>query len=98
MAKHTLFARPSLLRKKARTRLHEENGNGENSGRQQPQSDGSEEFFEEFTPENRKQKDQHKRDILVGLGVTVGVLIGVGATIWLRKNKASRRKRRRWFS
>lgn len=98
MSKPTLFARPSLLRKKARARLHEENGNGESEGRQQPKSDGSEEFFEQFTPENARRRDEHTRDVLVGLGISLGVLLGVGATIWLRKNKSSRRKRRRWFA
>lgn len=97
MSQTTLFRRPSLLRKKAHA--HEAKSNGENRQMQQPLSDGSEEFFEEFTPENRGgQHDHHTRDILIGLGVTAGVLIGIGATIWLRKKKSGRKKWQRWFS
>ncbi len=96
MSQTTIFRRPSLLRKK--TKAQETNGNGESRQRQQPLSDGSEEFFEEFTPESRGQQDHHTRDILVGLGVTAGVLIGIGATLWLRKKKGGRKKWQRWFS
>jgi hypothetical protein len=93
MSKTTLFSRPSLLRKKARGPVSVAEDNGENKRMKQPLSDGSEEFFEEFTPENRgQQQDHHTRDILVGLGVTAGVLIGIGATIWLRKKKGGRKK------
>ncbi len=98
MSQHTLFGRYALLRKKARAPKDQGNSHGEKTERQQPMSDGSEEFFEKFTPENAKRMDQHTRDVLVGLGITLGVLIGLGATIWLRKNKASRRKWRRWFA
>ncbi len=98
MSKHALFGRPSLLRKKARARMREENGNGEQASMKQPLSDGSEEFFEQFTPQNEKRRDEHTRDVLVGLGISLGVLIGVGAMVWLRKNKSSRRKWRRWFA
>lgn len=94
----TLFRRPSLLRKK--TRAHAEaNGNPESRQMQQPMSDGSEEFFEEFTPEERgRRDDHHTRDILVGLGITAGVLIGLGATLWLRKKKGARGKWRKLFA
>ncbi len=99
MTKSTLFSRPSLRRKNKRARMPEANGNGEKSQMEQPLSDGSEEFFEQFTPENRKQQpDYHTRDILVGLGVTAGVLIGIGATLWLRKKKGARKKWQRWFA
>lgn len=98
MSKATLFRRPSLLRKK--TRAHAEaNGSSESRQMRQPMTDGSEEFFEEFTPEERQgQSDHHTRDILVGLGVTAGVLIGIGATIWLRKKKGARGKWRKLFA
>ncbi|MEK7728908.1 MAG: hypothetical protein AAB354_10875 [candidate division KSB1 bacterium] len=99
MSKSTLFGRPSLLRKKARAIKSETNGASESPQVRQPLSDGSEEFFEEFTPESRNQKqDPHTRDILVGLGVTAGVLLGIGATLWLRKKKSGRKKWQRWFA
>ena len=98
MSKTTLFSRSRFARKHARAAHAEEKSNGERAQRQQPLSDGSEEFFEEFTPESRGQQDHHTRDILVGLGVTVGVLLGVGATIWLRKKKGARGKWRKLFA
>ena len=100
MSKATLFSRPSLLRKKTRGPVPAAKDNGETRQMQQPLSDGSEEFFEEFTPESRRQQqeDHHTRDILVGLGVTAGVLIGIGATIWLRKRKGGRKKWQRWLA
>lgn len=52
----------------------------------QPFSDGSEEFFGEFMP----REDQHWRpnkQVYIGLGITAGVLAGVGLAVWLKKSK-----------
>lgn len=60
----------------------------------QPLSDGSEEFFGEFMP----REDQHWRpnkQMYIGLGITAGVLAGVGFAVWLKRNK--RRKSWRAF-
>jgi hypothetical protein len=53
---------------------------------QQPFSDGSEEFFQEFMP--RDDRHGHaNRQVLIGLGITAGVLAGVGIAVWLKKGK-----------
>ncbi|MDZ7291825.1 MAG: hypothetical protein ONB44_17860 [candidate division KSB1 bacterium] len=52
----------------------------------QPFSDGSEEFFGEFMPRD-DQRWQPDRQVLIGLGITIGVLAGIGIAIWLIKNK-----------
>jgi hypothetical protein len=52
----------------------------------QPFSDGSEEFFGEFIPRD-DQRWLAKKQVLIGLGITAGVLAGVGVAIWLKKSK-----------
>ncbi|MCK6561481.1 hypothetical protein HUU39_07310 [candidate division KSB1 bacterium] len=52
----------------------------------QPLSDGSEEFFERFTPEEKIQANRQK-NILLGLGITLGVMAGVGLALWLIKGR-----------
>lgn len=52
----------------------------------QPLSDGSEEFFEQFTPEEQSF-EWRQRNLLLGLGITVGVIAGVGIALWLWKGK-----------
>ncbi len=52
----------------------------------QPLSDGSEEFFERFTPEE-KIHAHRQRNILLGLGITLGVMAGVGLALWLTKGR-----------
>lgn len=97
MSKTALFRRPGLWRKKMRAQVADEY-HGERQTRQ-PFSDGSEEFFEEFTPENRGNGNEPRtQDVLVGLGVTLGLVIGVGATLWLLKKRKARRKWLRRFS
>ena len=59
-----------------------------------PFSDGSEEFFEQFTPREERQRLSYgQRNFLVGLGVALGVLAGVGVTLFLLKD---RRKKSWW--
>ncbi len=57
----------------------------------QPFSDGSEEFFEKFMP-----RDDHRwrpnKHVIIGLGITAGVLAGVGIAVWLKKSK----RRKSW--
>ncbi len=55
----------------------------------QPLSDGSEEFFEQFTPQEKPQALPQK-NLLLGLGITVGVIAGVGIALWLWKGKKKR--------
>lgn len=96
MSTSTLFRRSSRWRKNVRG--HEAEAGSREKQTRQPMSDGSEEFFDEFTPENRNQREEnHTRDVLVGLGITVGLVLGVGATLWLRKRKGARRNWRRWL-
>lgn len=55
----------------------------------QPLSDGSEEFFEQFNPQEKSQAIPQKH-LLLGLGITVGVIAGVGIALWLWKGKKKR--------
>jgi len=58
-----------------------------------PISDGSEEFFEQFTPRVYGKKSYDKSAILLSLGLTLGLIAGAGTTLWLRK----RRKNKPWW-
>ena len=51
-----------------------------------PLSDGSEEFFEEFMPHDQQSWHPNKQ-VLIGLGITAGVLAGVGFAVWLKKGR-----------
>jgi hypothetical protein len=51
-----------------------------------PISDGSEEFFGEFMP-HEDQSWRPNKQVLIGLGITAGVLAGVGIAVWLKKGK-----------
>jgi len=51
-----------------------------------PISDGSEEFFGEFMPPD-DQSWRPNKQVLIGLGITAGVLAGVGIAVWLKKGK-----------
>jgi hypothetical protein len=57
----------------------------------QPFSDGSEEFLEEFMPRD-DQNWRPNKQVLIGLGITAGVLAGVGIAVWLKKGK----RRKTW--
>jgi len=57
----------------------------------QPFSDGTEEFLEEFMPRD-DQSWRSNRQILIGLGITAGVLAGIGIAVWLKKGK----RRKTW--
>ncbi|NUM77511.1 hypothetical protein HUU40_24380 [candidate division KSB1 bacterium] len=52
----------------------------------QPLSDGSEEFFEQFTPQE-KSREISQKNLLLGVGITLGVIAGVGIALWLWKGK-----------
>lgn len=54
-----------------------------------PLSDGSEEFFEEFMPRDPQNWHPNKQ-VLIGLGITAGVLAGVGIAVWLKKGRRKR--------
>lgn len=56
-----------------------------------PISDGSEEFFGEFMP-HEDQSWRPNKQVLIGLGITAGVLAGVGIAVWLKKGK----RRKTW--
>jgi len=72
---------------------HHRNGNEEalEVEAQQPFSDGSEEFFGEFMPREDHNCRPNKQ-VLIGLGITAGVLAGVGIAVWLKKSK----RRKSW--
>ena len=73
-----------LLAKETRSR----NGNEEAADRdvRAPLSDGSEEFFGEFMP-HEDQGWHPNKQVLIGLGITAGVIAGVGIAVWLKKGK-----------
>jgi hypothetical protein len=73
-----------LLTKETRSR----NGNEETADHdvRAPLSDGSEEFFGEFMP-HEDQSWHPNKQVLIGLGITAGVLAGVGIAVWLKKGK-----------
>jgi hypothetical protein len=52
----------------------------------QPFSDGSEEFFGQFMPRDERHWRPNKQ-MAIGLGITAGVLAGIGIAIWLKKTK-----------
>jgi hypothetical protein len=52
----------------------------------QPFSDGSEEFFGEFVPRDERRWHPQKQ-VMIGLGITAGVLAGVGIAVWLKRTK-----------
>jgi len=56
-----------------------------------PLSDGSEEFFGDFIPD-QEQSWRPNKQVLIGLGITAGVLAGVGIAVWLKKSK----RRKTW--
>jgi hypothetical protein len=58
----------------------------------QPFSDGSEEFFGEFMPHD-EQRWLPNKQMMIGLGITAGLLAGVGIAVWLRKTK----RRKTWW-
>ena len=68
------------------------NGNDADSPRaaRQPFSDGSEEFMEQFAPQHQRDRFNSNKDILIGLGLTVGLLAGVGVTLLLVKQKSNK--------
>ena len=86
------------------TRLHAgRHGTNEHEGDltsdiqlQQPFSDGSEEFFGDFMPREEAKRLSNKQ-IMIGLGLTAGVLAGVGIGIWLKKTKRDKPWWQRWL-
>jgi len=71
-------------------------GNGHAAGSKQPFSDGSEEFFEEFTGREESTRHGEQTGFLLGLGVALGLFLGIGAIMFLRFNKTKPPQRRRW--
>ena len=63
---------------------------------QQPFSDGSEEFFGDFMP-REEAKGLSSKQVMIGLGLTAGVLAGVGIGIWLKKTKRDKPWWQRWL-
>jgi hypothetical protein len=57
----------------------------------QPFSDGTEEFLEKFMPHDDHHWSPNKQ-VLIGLGITAGVVAGVGIAVWLKKGK----RRKSW--
>ncbi|MDZ7409110.1 MAG: hypothetical protein ONB51_07700 [candidate division KSB1 bacterium] len=53
----------------------------------QPFSDGSEEFLEEFTPAEKSHANRQHKNMWIGLGITLGVMAGVGLALWLIKGR-----------
>jgi len=76
-----------LLSRETRERDYR-NGNEEapEMAAQQPFSDGTEEFFGQFIPRDDRNWRPNKQ-VAIGLGITVGVLAGVGIAVWLKKSK-----------
>lgn len=72
--------------------------NGHAPDAKQPFSDGSEEFFEEFTRREEGLRRRQNMGFFVGLGLALGLFLGVGTIIFLRYNKPSLASRRRWFN
>jgi hypothetical protein len=79
-----------LLSRETRERDHHRNEDVEIAA-QQPFSDGTEEFYGQFIP-----PDEHgwrpNKQFAIGLGITAGVLAGVGFAVWLKKSK----RRKTW--
>ncbi|MDZ7344831.1 MAG: hypothetical protein ONA90_10010 [candidate division KSB1 bacterium] len=63
---------------------------------QQPFSDGSEEFFGDFMPREETKRLSSKQ-VMIGLGLTAGVLAGVGIAMWLKKTKHDKPWWQRWL-
>ncbi len=57
----------------------------------QPFSDGTEEFFGDFLPHD-DQRWRPNKQVYIGLGITAGVLAGVGIAVWLKRSK----RRKTW--
>jgi hypothetical protein len=72
-------------------------GNRHSSDAKQPFSDGSEEFFEEFTRREEGLRRREHAGFLVGLGLALGLFLSVGMVVFLRYNKGTPAKRRRWL-
>ncbi len=95
MSTHSLFG----FRKK-RARAAEKKspaGNGLSTGAQQPFSDGSEEFFEEFTRREDGNRYRQQTGFWVGLGLALGLFLGAGTILFLQHNKAKPPKRKSWL-
>lgn len=76
-----------LMPKELRGRYHQNNGDDESEFEvRAPLSDGSEEFFGEFMPRDPQNWHPNKQ-VLIGLGITAGVLAGVGIAVWLKKGR-----------
>lgn len=57
----------------------------------QPFSDGTEEFFGDFVP-REDQRWRPNKQMYIGLGITAGVIAGVGIAVWLKRSK----RRKSW--
>lgn len=79
----------------ADTKSAVDNGNAPDA--KQPFSDGSEEFFEEFTGREEGLRRQQHMGFFVGLGLALGLFLSVGAVMFYRYNKPGPARRRRWF-
>ena len=95
---------PSLLgfrRKHAPDRRAAESkpapGNGHSADAQQPFSDGSEEFFEEFTRREESSRRHEQTGFLVALALILGLFLGLSAVAFLRQDKARPSKLWRWL-
>jgi hypothetical protein len=71
--------------------------NGHTVDAKQPFSDGSEEFFEEFTRREEGLRRRQHTGFFVGLGLALGLFISVGTIMFIRYNKSTPARRRRWF-
>ena len=66
--------------------------NGHTVDAKQPFSDGSEEFFEEFTGREDFSRMPERAAMLAGLGLALGLFLGIGAIVFWRRNKTSPRR------
>lgn len=63
----------------------------------QPFSDGSEEFFEEFTRREEGWYPRRPGGFFMSLGLALGLFFGAGAIMYFYYHKAKPAKRRRWL-